>query len=735
VHIVDDAHLAIPQVLAAAEHATTPTKLLLSAHTAIDDHVALPGTIHLDSKRAVQVIAASLRSKRSDTLAAVRQIDDRVGDAPADESLEQRLEQAEQANLPWQFCFILSGGWRRVSSIVASARAVRADIALAAIAIRQLASRDALATEADLAPLFASTGMNAAEVKRAANWLVGQRIVNSLDDLRCPHQRFAAASFNPILDGQTDEMRHSISKVIGEVLIDHSLPLSGLTLFLTEWRMAGQYGRWKALVPEAALEAFLTRCWGAERPEDIRAACHAFRGLEVYRPDWMKHVSKAHVQTLARWFSHPLPGAGYAIGSLINGTYQHRRLGRAIVRASDPEAIAQHLNAAAPLFACEIAEMVKTSGGQISADWRRRYFNRVDKTQCFSLVTNWPSDAPLSAVADYCNHFVQLDQDFGFDLIEALADRISDRARENPAGTFGDLSDIFWFSLRVYDPLQMYTGKKKPTPRMLEVSAKLCGAWVAEELAAKLSESPLRQFQNAAGLLSVLRKSLPEVFEQTVATLDWNKINSAIGDLWSKLPHDAEVFFGQCYANRKARQAISELIDSHVQELATITPRIALLAPDAARQIVSNGGSIPIAGDWVSGAGVLADFATDSPQLLPALLIPHEKAIAAKLSQVSPTFYDKALPFLRIYRQLAPESFSNMLANVDCSKAEAGWASALAGGGQTPKNRRSAARKVIAWLIYHSKERSDALGNLSRDLAARFANSSIPDPRSLKPVG
>ena len=35
-----------------------------------------------------------------------------------------------------------------------------------------------------------------------------------------------------------------------------------------------------------------------------------------------------------------MPEAAYRVGAFINGTYRNRRFGRAIIRASNPEAIA-----------------------------------------------------------------------------------------------------------------------------------------------------------------------------------------------------------------------------------------------------------------------------------------------------------------------------------------------------------------------------------------------------------
>ena len=142
--IIDDAHLARPGFLRALEEQATATRRVLSAHTMADGKDTLPGTIQLDAQRAVRVIADGLRTTLEVTLDVVRRADDRVGDRPGDERLEDRLEHAAQvATFPWQFCFILGGGWRRAGVLASSARAAGADLVLAAAAVRQLSSRDA----------------------------------------------------------------------------------------------------------------------------------------------------------------------------------------------------------------------------------------------------------------------------------------------------------------------------------------------------------------------------------------------------------------------------------------------------------------------------------------------------------------------------------------------------------------------------------------------------------------
>ena len=190
--VIDDAHLTPDHVLQAAETEASPVRMLLSTHNAVGQGSGGRGAIVLDAKRAVGVIAAKLRADRAATLAVVKRADDTVGDRPHEELLDHRLDYAEkQADRPWQFCFILSGGWRRATAAADAARAAGADLTLAAVAIHQLASRDARPGRDALHEMLAAAGVPATTADAALNWLINERLVVGPSDLRTPHQRFA----------------------------------------------------------------------------------------------------------------------------------------------------------------------------------------------------------------------------------------------------------------------------------------------------------------------------------------------------------------------------------------------------------------------------------------------------------------------------------------------------------------------------------------------------------------
>ena len=134
--LVDDAHLLPPHELEALEDEAGPRSMVVSTHTVVGRSASHRGAVYLDSEAAVHTIASALRAAPDATLETVRRVDDHVGKRQIDTSLEDRLEHAEElASSPWQFCFILGGGWRRARDAASAARFAGADITLATVAI------------------------------------------------------------------------------------------------------------------------------------------------------------------------------------------------------------------------------------------------------------------------------------------------------------------------------------------------------------------------------------------------------------------------------------------------------------------------------------------------------------------------------------------------------------------------------------------------------------------------
>jgi len=738
-HIVDDAHLTRPAVMRELEERATTSRWVLSAYTIFEDRGGFPGTIQLDARRAVQVIAEGLRASPESTLAAVRRADDQVGDRPGDEQLDIRLEQAaEQALYPWQFCFILGGGWRRASALASSARAAAADLVLAAAAIRQLATRDARCSRDALMQVIGDA-LPTSDGNAAIAWLVAQRLLLSIDDLRCPHQRLASILLERILEGQSTDGRQNIACMLKSVLGDDGMPLGGLAVLLSEFSAAGKCRLWNRLVQQGWLTPCLERCWAATEPLDVRHACWVLDNLHGYLPEEMAEISD-HKEILAKWIQEAPEGACYAIGGVINHVFNtNETLGASIIAAVDPRALARAISTASPSHAGEIAHLLSIMPFGKDDAWKTCYLEHIDREACHRTVSNWPQDAYLSIAADFCEHFCYFEPEFGFTLIEGLIPAIADRLRADPQDAFHEINDIVWNALRLYDPLHIYVGKLAPSSRMRQVGRRISASWSPKDLAAKLSHSTHRTFQAAAGLLSFIHKVSPKQFEATVLALDWNEIDHAIGAYWAEGIGDARMLLGVAYAVPAARPAIQGMIERNEFRIITMSTHLAALAPASALRHIAAGKRIALCQgsyvDWGLGALVLAKMVQSEPTLVPAFLEPHYGGLAEALSQPSPSFYNSSLLFLRLLAQVEPIGLKRVLEQINVEKAKIGWRNALGGRENNRKpGAKAQARQVISMLIHHAFDRNDAVGELARQLRHDFPSQSVPFVKTIEPI-
>ncbi len=732
--LIDDAHLTPAPVLQAAEEKADRSRLLLTTYNALEQSSAGSGSIRLDAKRAVRVIAAGLRANLSDTLRVVRRVDDRVGDRPQDELLELRLDHAErEADRPWQFCFILGGGWRRAGQAADNARAAGADFVLAASAIRQIASRDARCTREALLSLLSAAGLDSAQPDAAFDWLVRQRLAIAPDDLRCPHQRFAIVVLGRILQGQDAQGRQAIGGMLGAIFNDPEMPLAGLYVLLRELRFTGDFARWTYLVEAGQLNLLIERCWSPSSAEDRMYALLVLNELDGYIAGWPRSVLESRVDQLASWISNPADPVGYGAGRLMNSVYSRDKELAADIRArADPVQVAAAVSAATAATAYSLAELMKGIHPSSSPDWKAAFDAALDRKACLKLAANWPSVQPMSAFVEFCEVFVsERDGGFALDLAEAFLPRTAKPLTDDPVRAFQELTDLAWHILRILDPLGSCNGYLAPTKRMKSLARHMCTPLQPVVLAEKLSAVQKRDIQTAAFLLTFLRNAAPSKYQVTVAALDWSKIEATIGDDWPDVLHDAEVFLGVCFAGAPScRPAVEAMIERNLRRIVRLPPRLALIAPSAGYHHVEAGRAIGLSGfghfQWEEAVRVVARFALDRPHLVERLLAPHEQAAGAVLSNRDPSWYQKATLFIHVVRQLAPASFERMLSAVNAGAAEEGWAATLRAKGD--------GRRVVALLIENAIERTDALGAMARRLRQRFPRRSKPLPKDVEPI-
>src|SRR5262249_50804529 len=150
-------------------------------------------------------------------------------------SLERRIDEAQKSDTPWEFTFVLRGGWRQLRDELSVFREIeRADLFLVAVAVRQLLSLDAgcifeeLLEDTQLLGRPAQWARNSLELlRRRGAILMSQRI-------RCPHIESARAVIQTFFaDRRDQEFANFISFLRSSRLLPTS-PLRGISWFISE---------------------------------------------------------------------------------------------------------------------------------------------------------------------------------------------------------------------------------------------------------------------------------------------------------------------------------------------------------------------------------------------------------------------------------------------------------------------------------------------------------------------
>ena len=554
-------------------------------------------------------------------------------------------------------------------------------------------------------------------------WLIHNRLVIGLHDLRCPHQRFALVVFRKVLEGQDNVGRERIGRLLQHIVADVDYPIAGLRLLLQELRFAGDTWSWTFLIPEASLESLIERCWQASKPEDRTFASLLLSEIGFYVEGWPRTQFEGRQHILGRWISDPVEPSGYGLAWLIHSVRNKDEIfAQALVEVSDPRALAAAISAVTSKTAYNLGEILSALHADPETPWRRTFLENLDRSKLIGFAANWPESEPAWAFTNFC-HGMVFDEPLALDMVEGFIPTAQKLLSKDPISAFGDLSEIVMHVLRMVDYFGVYVGQLAPRSRHRMLARKMFQRVNPSHLGEQLSASRLRQFQNTSFLLAFMAEAVPAKFRASVAAMDWMRIAETIGDQWRNLPHEAEVLFGVASQPESCREKIERVIHDNLHRIESFPPRLVLIAPNAAYRHAEQGRLIRLAHhdhvDWRFGVAAIAYFAEEHPNLLEAILKPSEITTGRVFSNAHPSWYDEAADYIRLLKEVAPLSLQRILNAVDVQGAERGWTASL--------RYRKGPRRTVALLIESSLERPDELGALARRLRISFPTSSVPD--------
>lgn len=250
--------------------------------------------------------------------------------------------------------------------------------------------------------------------------------------------------------------------------------------------------------------------------------------------------------------------------------------------------------------------------------------------------------------------------------------------------------------------LGVYVGKLKPTVRQKAIARRICEKVDPRQVADVMSSLRPRHFQSAAFFLSFLHQSAPRKYQAVVRLLDWEKLDSTIGNDWANMPHDIEILLGALYSSPSTRHLVQEFISKKADRIEQFPPRLLLMAPEVGFAHIAKGGSLDLGSnhvDWELGGLAVAIISEVRPELTEQTVSPYADVIARCVTKYNRDLTGPAEGFVRVMIEHAPITWKKVLARIDPKLAEDGLAECLRLDADHRRTAAAVIESAVTWMI------------------------------------
>lgn len=235
-YLIDDAQQLSKKVVDALKRRARPNAKILLAKTI--SSVVKPDTILLTNKDAVELIYANFIKKKEEIVPIVHKYDKSIGINFLDQPIERRLRAAKDAITPWQFNYILRGGWQNMKERYQAIRSYNnSDLLVATIAVFQILRLDHSVDFSWICNELKSFDDSLIWSKADLHYLVEKMIVLSDEDVHIVHMESAKVIIALFFKDSAENKKQILLRFIEKSFIENDFSPLGLV-----WLCNGMIG-------------------------------------------------------------------------------------------------------------------------------------------------------------------------------------------------------------------------------------------------------------------------------------------------------------------------------------------------------------------------------------------------------------------------------------------------------------------------------------------------------------
>lgn len=756
---IDDAQdLSADKVRELCEEASETTRVLVAGL----DHIAGGiRTIRLGAGAAVARLSQWVHDDRTTLFPLVRELDDHVGSHPDDPHFRHRIEIASKQDTAWRFFYVLTGGWRRIRRQAVELRSeARADLALLALAVAQIAGVDAGVTRTVLSTYVGVIDRDPEWLEACLKTLKERRLVIEQDErLRCPHLQTAYTVLNwmlhppqsvftptsrPVIPAITSSSspspttraprrapvsvhpdvtreekendRATACALVSHALGDPATSLRGLT-WLTGSGVVGDTRlvlEWQGVLGADRDKDLARRALTLDSDDDLAAAATLLsntisysRGLEALRS------VADHDGRLRAWFQQIAPENAWALGDLVNALYNaDASYAQTVISHTDPQRLADLVPMGGWPHSASTGKALERLGSLASQPFRAEVARHMDPGAYSRMLAHpdpafWRTPALIECVAS-------TSFPLGLQLLREAGERLAQNFVRDPLVNWNDMHSMV---MRLgYRPVFLRGGRRPP--RESGAALRVFTRALDAEAVARILSRPheLWGMYNFDGFVSFLSECDPKTHRAVLERIDLATFEEA---LQSTATPSRVALYVAMHLHLLKPPEIEAMLARREPSFDALDPFVAYIAPMVAVTSLKRGLPLDLELDhhhWSFSAEVASRLATVDERVAREVIEANAAGIAVGLAATNHSDpWEGLRDFVAVCDRVAPGLLDRIIGDLPTG-AVIGWERAL----RRPKRYHASRREDIAPLIPRASRSGGHLAREVADLERRF---------------
>lgn len=608
VYIIDDAQVLPDHIIESIKtHAQATTKVIFCRTISLSTK---DDTILITKKDAVDVLYQYYLKKSKDIISIVHKYDKCIGVSLTDTPIEHRLLAAKEATSPWQFNYVLRGGWQTMLEKYSELCSYNhRDLLVAIISACQVLTLDHSSDYNWLCKEINSLNNSVFWTHQDLSELINQNIVISEKDVRIVHIESANIILSYFLENSEKWKRDILQQFIENNYLNNTFSIMGLVWFANGIRRhCVQFETHLFPLTDKVLSHTLDNIKIYTVSKDRAGIAYILDLINHSSTPKYLHYFYKHEKTLVDWIENANNQTAYAYSLAINTLINH-----------DKDA---YKKIASQIDWTKIQNSFLLDPSPNYYSWGKlfeRLLCFISKSQRHliglkmkPLIDYLTSKASISIIAPLSCFFCLIIRSNETNVHQAIKTLIP-VYKQYFAKDMLQAIEIFDFDFLMYICGYNYFGKQHPTKQQAETANILVSAIPEQAMANTISNCFPRVWHSILPLMEIITKYDRSKAKDIISQIDLFKLSKNADSSWAKVHEISEI----CYIlSLSGTKVVKSFIGLNTKYIQTIYSTFIVLSPKTSIQLYDDGHAVELVTDhwWDLCLSAIKKLVTLSPQ-------------------------------------------------------------------------------------------------------------------------